>query len=120
MGVEFDLVLVSPKARARETAELASEAWGAATRGVIRVHPLLAEDFDAAEARVALDQLEEDACLLLVGHEPDMSRLVGDLAGGSVDMKKGGVAALRLEGARGELLALLRPRDLALVAAVPP
>ena len=33
-----------------------------------------------------------------------------------LDFKKGGVAAVRLEGAGGELTVLLRPRELALIA----
>jgi hypothetical protein len=32
-------------------------------------------------------------------------------------MKKGGIAAIRLDGTRGELIALLRPRELDRIAA---
>jgi phosphohistidine phosphatase len=53
--------------------------------------------------------------VLLVGHEPDFSQIVHDLGGGRIDMKKGGIAGLRLEGARGELIVLLRPRELSRV-----
>jgi len=35
------------------------------------------------------------------------------------DLKKGGLAAVRLEGVGGELAVLMRPRELALIAAVP-
>jgi len=37
---------------------------------------------------------------------------VFDFTGGRVDFKKGGVAAVRVERAIGELLLLLRPREL--------
>ena len=57
-----------------------------------------------------------DGRLLLVGHEPDLSGIVGDLTGGRVDLKKGGLAVVSLEGAGGELVVLLRPRELALIA----
>jgi len=60
-----------------------------------------------------------DGRLLLVGHEPDLSRVVGDLTGAVVDLKKGGVAAVRLDGVGGELALLLRPRELALIAGIP-
>ena len=60
-----------------------------------------------------------DGRLLLVGHEPDFSRVAGELTGGRVDLKKGGLAALRLDGATGELLILMRPRELALIAGLP-
>jgi phosphohistidine phosphatase len=55
---------------------------------------------------------DDDARVLIVGHEPSFSRVVFDLTGGRVDFKKGGVAAVRIERGGGELLALLRPREL--------
>jgi len=119
LGASFDVVLFSPKVRARQTAELAAEAWSEAERARVRVHPPLAGGFDAAAAREVMAEVAGEGRLLLVGHEPDLSRVVAELTGGSVDLKKGGVAALRLEGARGELLALARPRELALIAGIP-
>ena len=50
--------------------------------------------------------------MLVVGHEPSFSQLVHDLTGGLVDFKKGGVAAVRMHSGGGELLVLLRPREL--------
>jgi phosphohistidine phosphatase len=37
---------------------------------------------------------------------------VHDLTGAQIDMKKGGVAGIRFDGGRGELIVLLRPREL--------
>ena len=54
--------------------------------------------------------------MLVVGHEPDFSQVVHDLTGGRVDFKKGGVAAIRLDAARAELIVLLRPRELESIA----
>jgi phosphohistidine phosphatase len=116
LGLSFDAVLYSPKARARETAEIALEEWEPQARGRAREHEPLAGGFDAAAALDALSPLSADARLLLVGHEPDLSGVVGGLTGGRVDLKKGGVAAVRMEGAGGELTVLLRPRELALIA----
>ena len=53
-----------------------------------------------------------DGRVLVVGHEPDFSQVVYDLTGARIDMKKGGIAGVRLDGARGELIVLLRPREL--------
>ena len=50
--------------------------------------------------------------MLVVGHEPSFSQVVYDFTGGRVDFKKGGVAAVRVERTTGELLLLLRPREL--------
>ena len=119
MDVPFAAVLFSPKIRARQTAELACEGWPAAQRKLLRAHEPLASGFDGAQALDALAEIDGDGRLLVVGHEPDLSRTVGDLTGGRIDLKKGGLAVVRLEGVAGELAVLLRPRELALVAAVP-
>jgi phosphohistidine phosphatase len=72
-------------------------------------HAPLREGFSAD---AALELLHADERVLVVGHEPDFSQVVFDLTGGRVDFKKGGVAGIRMDGARGELVALLRPREL--------
>ncbi|HWY89127.1 MAG TPA: histidine phosphatase family protein [Solirubrobacteraceae bacterium] len=129
MAVAFDEVLFSPKVRARMTAELAAEGWSARQRELLREHPPLAGGFDAWRAIDALAGVSpEDGRLLLVGHEPDLSLTVGGLTGGRIDLKKGGLAVVRLEGVAprlgddgvvGELAILMRPRELALIAGVP-
>ncbi len=50
--------------------------------------------------------------VLLVGHDPDFSLAVNRLTGAQVRMKKGAVAAID----RGDLMLLLRPAELALLA----
>jgi phosphohistidine phosphatase len=115
----FDAVLFSPKARARQTAELAAEQWDGAQRERLRVHPPLAGGFGAADALAELAAVAADGRLLVVGHEPDLSGVIGELTGARVDMKKGGVAVVRLEGVGGELVVLMRPRELALIAGIP-
>jgi len=115
----FELVLFSPKMRARQTAELAAAEWGKGGRALLREHEALAGGFDAQQALEAVRALDADGRLLLVGHEPDLSSVVADLTGGRIDLKKGGLAAVRLEGVGGELAILMRPRELALIAAVP-
>jgi phosphohistidine phosphatase len=119
IGVKFDAVLFSPKVRGRQTAELAAEAWSAQQRKRLREHAPLAGGFDAQQALEALAEVGADGCLLLVGHEPDLSRIAGELTGGRLDLKKGGLAAVRLEGPGGELVVLMRPRELALIAGAP-
>jgi phosphohistidine phosphatase len=119
LETSFEAVLFSPKVRARQTAELAAGEWEEQQRGRLRAHPPLASGFDARQARDALSEIPPEGRLLLVGHEPDLSRVVGELTGGLVDLKKGGLAVVRLEGVGGELAVLLRPRELALIAGVP-
>jgi phosphohistidine phosphatase len=119
LGMAFDVVLFSPKVRARRTAELAAGEWSKAERERLRAHDPLAGGFHAPEALAALSELPGDGRLLLVGHEPDLSTVVGELTGSGVDLKKGGLAAVRLEAVGGELAVLLRPRELALIAGAP-
>jgi phosphohistidine phosphatase len=124
LRAQFHAVLTSPKVRARRTAELAMAAWEGAPRCEVRPYKPLASGFDAAGAlsilaEVAAAESAPSAHVLLVGHEPDFSNIVAGLCGGNIDLKKGGLAVVRLSGARGELVAVLRPRELALIAGVP-
>jgi phosphohistidine phosphatase len=108
LEVEVHVCFTSPKARARETAELAC-----AELGVEPIeHNALAGDFDGRDALELLAAAEGDQRVLIVGHEPDFSQVVYDLSGARIDLKKGGIAGLRMDGSRGELIVLLRPREL--------
>jgi phosphohistidine phosphatase len=108
LKVKIHLAFTSPKVRARDTALLACEALGIQPVE----HGPLAAGFDADEALALLAAAGADQRVLAVGHEPDFSQVVYDLCGGGIDMKKGGIAALRLDGTRGELIVLLRPREI--------
>ena len=116
MEGDFEAILFSPKVRARQTAEIAAEGWTEAQRGLLSVHPPLASGFDGSDALDALAGSSADGRVLLVGHEPDLSNVIADLTGARADLKKGGLAVMRLEGTRGELTVLMRPRELALIA----
>ena len=108
LGVEFAAVYTSPKVRAADTAKLAA--------GSLNVDPeeedVLGDGFERGDALELLGRHDADARVLVVGHEPSFSQVVHDLTGARVDFKKGGVVALRVEGGRGELIAMLRPREL--------
>ena len=73
---------------------------------------MLANGFSREAALELLLAHDDDDRILVVGHEPSFSQVVFDLTGGRVDFKKGGVAAVRIERGSGELLVLLRPREL--------
>ncbi len=113
LGLEFAACYTSPLVRAVGTAALACEP--------LNVKPEerepLGKDFDAGVARDLLAEHGEGDRVLVVGHNPSFAQVVHDLTGATVDFKKGGVAAVRLEGpGRGELLVLLRPRELESIA----
>jgi phosphohistidine phosphatase len=112
LGVEFDVCYTSPKVRARDTARLACQA--------LNIEPVeeesLADGFDRDDALELLMRHGPDARVLVVGHEPSFSQVVHDFTGGQIDFKKGGVAAVRAERTGGELLVLLRPKELEALA----
>jgi phosphohistidine phosphatase len=108
LRVEIHFAFTSPRVRARDTARLACEALGV---GPIEHEPL-SLGFDADDARELMAAAGADQRVLVVGHEPDFSQVVHDLTGGRVDLKKGGLAGVRLDGTSGELIVLLRPREL--------
>lgn len=112
LGVRPTVVWTSPKVRARDTARLACEALGVTPVE----HDALFAGFDAADARDLLAAASDGDAVLVVGHEPDLSQVVCDLTGARIDMKKGGVAAVRMDGTRGELVVLMRPRELSAIA----
>ena len=108
LGVELDACLASPKLRAADTARLACAEVGAEPQ----LEPKLAGGPFDAEALAA--GLGDE--VLLVGHDPDFSMAVHALTGAQVRMKKGGLAAIH----KGELVVLLRPRDLRAIAGCEP
>ena len=97
--------LTSRKKRALDTARIVCEQLGLEPV----VEPRLSGGpFDPEE--LALEHGDE---VLLVGHDPDFSMAVHRLTGAQVRMKKGGLASVW----KGELIVLLRPREIAAIAA---
>jgi phosphohistidine phosphatase len=112
LGIEFDAALTSPRVRAADTAKLACEALGCE----VSVHEPLSSGWDREDALAIMKGFGDDARVLVVGHEPDFSQVVHDLTGGRIDLKKGGIAAVRLSSSTGELAVLLRPREIETLA----
>jgi phosphohistidine phosphatase len=108
LGVEFTAVYTSPKVRAVGTARLACEALNTEPEE----EDVLGDGFEREDALELLGRHDDDARVLVVGHEPSFSQVVHDLTGARVDFKKGGIVAVRVQGGRGELIAMLRPREL--------
>jgi phosphohistidine phosphatase len=112
---EIALVLTSPYARARQTAEAAARALK--LEKSLRETRSLEPDADPEDI---LGEVREGgvASVLLVGHEPHLGALLGRLVSGRpgtpIPMKKAAVARVSWEGSgAGELRALLPPRVLA-------
>lgn len=108
LGVEFAACYTSPLVRAAETADLACKALNVEAER----REAIGKGFDVDVVRDLLAEHGEDERILVVGHNPSFEQVVLDLTGARVDFKKGGVAAIRVTAGRGDLLALLRPREL--------
>jgi phosphohistidine phosphatase len=98
LDLEFDLILSSPFVRARETAELVAKEMG--LRKELKLIEELKPETDPHQLVSAIGRIHPaPSSLLLVGHEPDLGRLVSlfvwGAVGDSVQLKKGGLVMLR-------------------------
>jgi phosphohistidine phosphatase len=97
MDLNFDLVLASPFLRAKETAEIVAKIFKLEKHLAFSKH--LAPDGNPKEL---LDELKREfkkhESILLVGHEPFLSRLISLLISGDtavpITLKKGGLCKL--------------------------
>jgi phosphohistidine phosphatase len=104
LEIRIESCLCSPKLRAIQTAQLACAPLGVE----VTIEPRLAgEPFDALDLAAGLGEV------LLVGHDPSFSLTLHDLTGAQARMRKGGLAGI----SKGELITLLRPHELAAIAA---
>ncbi len=111
-GVRVDRLFASPLMRARQTAALVATALGVAPEQDDLLKPGCTLD-DLAELAGRLD---EAACVLCVGHQPDLGALVQQLTGGRVTLRPGALAAVEapsLAPGQGVLLGLYDPAVLA-------
>ncbi|MEW6321390.1 MAG: phosphohistidine phosphatase SixA [Acidobacteriota bacterium] len=101
LDVVLDLVLTSPYARARQTADLLVE--GLARRPSLEELPALAPGARAADVveAVARQARRRHRRIALVGHEPDLGELAARLlsATGAVEFKKGGACRIDVQSA---------------------
>ena len=110
-----DALLTSPLKRARQTAEIAAEAWGGITP---REDPALAGG-RPEEIAALLGRFGKEGTVAIVGHEPHLSSLLARLLGSTADerlvFRKGGAALLDLASAvdrGGTLIWYMPPRIL--------
>ena len=108
-GARPEVILTSPLTRARQTGEALAEVFGVSAR----VEDRLRSGCTLGDIQEVLADLPE-ARFVLVGHEPDMSRMVGRMIGNArVKMQTSCVArveAEQVEPGAGVLIWLLSPQ----------
>ena len=124
LGVEFDLILTSPLARAQQTAELIAASMGLGKKDIKQTENLSpGAPSDLLFAEIKSNSGAESVAL--VGHQPDLGSLVSKIIkseGGvfSIQLKKGGICCVNITETvptiRGEIMWLLTPRQLRLLA----
>ena len=77
VGFKPDAIITSPKIRAAKTAEIVAERLGLPFSFDTRI----ANDFELEELERMLREAGDPARLVIVGHDPDFSELVGDAVG---------------------------------------
>jgi phosphohistidine phosphatase len=109
-GIGVDAVLTSPLTRARQTAEIAAAALGCDDR--LADDERLGHGLDRKRLAAIVAEHAGSQALMLVGHEPDFSTIIAQITGGTVVLKKAGVARVDLneQTMRGVLVWLLPPR----------
>lgn len=123
LDLSFDLILSSPYARARETADIVAAAFNA--RKELECSDTLTPSGSPRELiRLLNHRKPQPESLLLVGHEPYLSTLISLLVAGvgdlSIVLKKGGLCKLAAESLRPGRCAtlewLLTPKQMLLMA----
>ncbi len=122
LKISFDLILSSPYVRAKQTAEIVAKAMK--RRKKLKFTDELTP---GGNPRSVIEQLNDlrprPKNILLVGHEPYLSKLIALLTAGNtgmeIDLKKGSLCKLETESLRyarcATLVCLLAPRHLALM-----
>lgn len=114
LDLEIEAIVTSPLVRARQTADIVAKR--------LKLRKNLVEDenlgleFNIQRLLQVLERYPKAGAIMLVGHDPSMSRTIGQLIGGArIDFKKGALAFVELIDASApaaELVWLIPPRVL--------
>jgi phosphohistidine phosphatase len=93
IGIPLDVILTSPLVRAKETAAIVARRLG--LKDQLFETELLTPGCSVSRLQKLIAEYPKAETVMLVGHEPDLSTIVGELIGGArIEMKKGGFAAV--------------------------
>lgn len=121
LGVEIDYIFTSPLLRSKQTAEIVFN--HIKCKNQINELEELKPEGNRLQLYEKLSTLKQNSSVLIVGHEPYLSELIGDAISGRssrIDLKKGGLARIRtislLPKIQGELRWLMTPKHMKKIA----
>ncbi|MGA6983587.1 MAG: phosphohistidine phosphatase SixA [Candidatus Sulfotelmatobacter sp.] len=115
IDVQVDVVISSPLKRATQTASLVGNEIG--YEGKLQIEAGLKPGANVADFRRMLDKYARSESVMVVGHNPNLSRFLGAVISepdceASVELKKGAVARVDMRRTSGTLQWCLTPRAL--------
>lgn len=118
LGIKPDRIVTSPLKRSHDTAVIAARVYNCPDK--LEDWDELKPEGNKTQLMLRLSKLKQNSDILLVGHEPYLSLLLGDIVAGTPSshfaLKKTGLAKVRMTSfapkASGELRWLLTPRHL--------
>lgn len=115
LDLKLDVIITSPLVRAFQTAEIVAKKLKLVNKLV--KDDRLGTEFNFEKLGSILKEHRKADAIMLVGHDPSFSEIIGELIGGArVVCKKGGLAYIELpdnSSLKGELIWLLPPKVLA-------
>mgnify|MGYP001817642435 FL=1 len=97
LGLVFDLIMTSPKRRAKQTAALVAEQVRYPYSDIMTTEALL-PDRTPAELLELLQKESTDSRILIVGHLPHLALLANTLSGGDLVFENAGLTCLEMSG----------------------
>ena len=103
----LDQIITSPLPRAKQTAEAVADRF----RLQLQEDELLEPGFGSSDLKQLLKKYPGEN-VMVVGHEPDFSKTIRALTGGSIKLSKAGLALAEVDRTtlRGKLLWLIPPK----------
>jgi phosphohistidine phosphatase len=122
MGLQFDLIIASPKTRSLQTAALVAKAVGFPVEGIVETEKVKAMT-PAEEAIAYLAQFGDKDSILIAGHLPSLAEVASALltsgSKATIQFERGGIGRIdvdKLPTNEGKLRWYLTPAQLDLMA----
>ncbi len=122
MGLNFDVIIASPKKRSKQTAAIVAEAVGYSVEGIVETEQVKAMT-PAEDTIQYLKQFQDKKSVLLAGHLPSLAEIASSLltsgAKATIQFERGGIGRIDVDSLpthEGKLRWYLIPEQLELMA----